>query len=429
MRALALASLLVGCAEPPEVVGLEIGAPSSVQRVELYIAPLSCGDDDRVTHACDTQLAWDTAPRKVDGDTFILDASLVTVATRVGDGQFRIDLKPAPESRGRSIERLLVVGYPDETGAGAPNAATMLQHLELPREPQRWHIELGAVEPMDDTTPTTDVQRLHMWSDEVDSPNRCIVMERWLDGGAKVRRDFLVPFGDTDCDNAPVECDPFWFDAPVPSGPADAVCTVSTPLPGHSGSTCQLGAYTCSEQTTSGQACTPITPLYCLADAMCLDDCFDSGLACINQGLAHIVCDIYTNEQGGECVNDAPAFLGLSELAASPLADCGLPVFGAFAMPFANLTNPGMVGPIRLTATPSANMSMSCAADITWSGMPLMGGKSYGVAKVPLPNGTASILGIVVDVHFNGCNLGQPNACYLVMKDGDSASHCGPLLP
>lgn len=444
-RGLALLALVAGC-ESSAFVDIRISAPAGVERVDLFIAPNICQPGNQVP-SCANALSWDESSRKVPGEIYILDVDATTTATRLDDGTFRIDLKtaqPPPSDNPNHVARMLFVGYADPAGDTATSAA-MLDYVDLPlKSAQQWHVELTdvvAVPPVKPTVtkPAADADRLHFWNRSADTLARCVVFERWRDGN--VERDFLVPPGDTDCDDKQNECDPFWWNAAAkPPAPVDATClTRQYPLagaPGTVGGTCQPGGLACSETGAAGtDVCTPVSPLYCLTGGFCSPACASDLSLCIENGsIAHVRCTIPHNDLGRPCTGDDSAEVDLSLLGGSnPNLTCDLPRFARIMPPLTGFMNPTMLGSVGLLATASLQPILSgCTATLTWSGDMALDHYQVGAIAVRLSNDTTAVIGLVLDFGTDPpgtstCNLGASMMCTTTISTNDDATHCAEV--
>lgn len=423
MRRASIAIACVGCGASG--VDIHVTAPPGVEQVELFVAPYPCKPGDNAP-TCDRGVAWDDGGGKREGSIFILDVDESTAGILADDGSFRFTLH-TDGGAADTIKRMVFVGYGDAAGA-QPVAAAWLTNVALPTgSAEEWRITLDAVEPVPTTTapPAGDTHRLHVWTRERASSSRCVVGEYWHEG--MVEREFLVPPGDTDCDDIDEakECDPYWWQTPGARPPlADASCvtnlhpTEELPTP-----VCLLGGPACSEVGATTQACIPVTPTHCASKAMCSETCRTSLKSCVqSMSIATVKCRIPTDDLGRPCADAATLSMDFQALVSGSQNTCLPPSFSSVVPPPA-FASPATIDGVTLTVQgdPSA-----CMADVEWTGLHGIGAV-FGLVAVPFNNDTASVLGLLLEFEPAACADVAPS-CTTYLPQLDDVFACGRAL-
>lgn len=257
MRTLGVAVLLlaVGC---DDGVFVEVKATPGVTEVELFIALRPCESEDVDQRNCD-HLRPPDFQLGVPGDVFIRDHDEPYRAT-VEDGSawFRLGVEPL------EVPRLVAVGFK----SGAPTAAAVASNVSLDST-HKVVVDLQTAGIWEPASPR-DGRHVKLWAQD-----RCL----------GIREDsavsFIVPDGDTDCDEVPTpECDPLAY---LDDQQLETACVDHGMPLGSDDSLCMLGTKSCSETdpATSGgcQLSQTILP-----DTVCTS-CFGKGAFCIQNAL------------------------------------------------------------------------------------------------------------------------------------------------
>lgn len=406
-----------------------------VERVELLLAQTYCKPGES-PEMCDTGIAWDTSDGKKEGAIFLLDVDDVTTAEKLDDGSFRVRIEPSP-GLPTFVERLVVLGYADDTGRTAPIAMARLNHVEIPEVGETWRITLGAVEavPPKAAPPGRDAVRVHTWNGEPGSLTRCLVMEKWHDDGRMVDREFLVPPGDTDCDAVVNECDAYWWNSPGTSSPlSEASCATNAfpaiELPNRITPPCLLGGAACSELAPTSEGCVPVKPTTCLSTKACTDLCVDDPVGCIeDHQIAAWYCQIPTQGDGKPCVDanntiantwtlDLGTLVGNSSNSCDRISLAELRPDPTFTL--GSLT----LGTITVSEQSNAPQQ-GCLVPMQWNGVVAATSTvAHGLVHVPFSNTTSSIVALRLQFVIDGCET-LDIRCTPYIDASDDTIACG----
>ena len=365
MRRLALTFVLAACGDhgvelsvsvPPEIC-----ADTTSCHVELLIAPDECREGHQVPH-CDRGVAWDTATQKPDGKIFILNTDAIWTAPVDADrfARFRLDAV-ASES---TIARLIVIGYHGKSVIGMSRLTDL--SIPLPRG-EAWQIHLDP--PLRDIADQSHggEDHVHIWERHDPAMSKCLVLQHPNDPAGEL--EFVVPPGDTDCDDEAIECDPFWAHY---KSRADCV-TLEGPIdPG----TCTIGNNSCADGISAqGGTCVQLSQEVCMVSTICrdcpkfADDCVKGALDdAFNNGsdMMHVTCSYPYNAISGAPCTDNARDLGIIVLDPfMPTGACDLLQFIGASVPFGTPQPALTFG--GLTFKPSRDSSMRCGFGIKFT--------------------------------------------------------------
>lgn len=251
---------------------------------------------------------------KLRGDSFYLDGpgDGITPLTRLdlSDGRVVWDLRA---DAGETYVELLVavafdanntaVALAKMSGFDVPTNDTVATVLTL--EP--------AMQMPPSEAPQPEGLRVWPWRKPNTEAAACLGIE-YSDGREVKERKWLVPEDDPDCDEVQLECDKYLYHADYSQAAEPCVVPpVTSPihLP------CRAGTKVCEDDVSAG-ACVPMTPQYCLANALCdPDPCFlnvDNCLMTADSSL--MTCNLPLQQDGTGCdigtVGEGPLEVTLS---------------------------------------------------------------------------------------------------------------------
>lgn len=140
--------------------------------------------------------------------------------------------------------------------------------------------------------------RVWAWRKHDAAAAACLAIEEST--AATIKRWWLVPPDDPDCDDVQLECDKYLYQADYSSQAevciVPAMPNLPNPMP------CRVGSKVCQDEVSAGE-CTPHTnPQYCLANAFCEpSDCFQNTSECEQLDSSRVHCDLALQQDGSTC--------------------------------------------------------------------------------------------------------------------------------
>ncbi|HET7505203.1 MAG TPA: hypothetical protein VFK02_29495 [Kofleriaceae bacterium] len=388
--------------------------------VELYLGRFHC-DPDRNPAGIDcTHISPPDGTIALDGDIWFRDDLLPeTAKVTGGKATFRVE-----SSSETTLPIVIAVGLVDDNATPHAVAAATLRDLTIPAGGARVVtmalIATRAVKPGQTETTDLDEDRAMVWAKRV-PPSSCVVVEHWRPG-QDVRRDFIVPVGDPDCDDVVPECNAAAYhgssEAGDPSGTPD--CFVQ-------GSACTLGSHGCSDDGGARQGTCVALPVcvpgdFCMCtslDAECMRGLIDDGA--LNM-IPRIVCDVPALLGTDLCTGNDGAKIDLSERFAG--THCGHDPL------ISNLTLSGFAttGDFGGAVMELSTAAEPCSFDVKWkSGMRTATADTDDRGVVQLgTDGATLLLPIVFRFHPVTIDLcpATPFQCALQGDPADSLWSC-----
>jgi hypothetical protein len=412
----ALSALVIaGCAgcfsDRGLAVEIHVGDTGATS-VELYIGKVPCSDGAPI--ACDEMI---TPPGGValDGHIWFRDdlpPYTAEVKGRTATFQLRAD-KASPT---RMV--LIAVGLVPGDNRMQPVGSATLRDVEIPVDGAR--IATATLVPATTVVPgetIRDGDRVLVWNKET-PPSSCVVVEHWSSG--VVKRDFVVPFEDADCDDAEPECNhaAYRSDNPPEASPADCVTSSGSQA-------CVLGSRGCVDGQGPGTGeCMPHADPVCVPSSFCGCPAPDLDGTCVQdlvvgQGnLPRVVCTVPANQSAAglePCADMTSALLDLS-------AETGSAVCGPPAVRSLQLHGVGASYDFGGAIIGVSNPSPACTLQVTWKSgaRTLLAARDHGYVKVPVA-GRALLLPLILEF-TPGC-VG-PFTCTLQDAAGDTLWSC-----
>lgn len=426
MRRLVTLCAVAGCGSSTGA-DIRVTAPPGVARVELFVGE-TCKPGGN-SETCDTAVAWDLSNGKLEGEVFILDVDAVTEADPLDDTHFRIQLK-APDPQ-RTLKRMVFLGYTPLVGTSEQIlAATVLHDVDIKTSTgEQWEIELTPIEEIPAQPslfpPGRDVDRVHVWNRSEGALARCVVHESWRSG--QVTREFLVPPGDTDCDDVDVECDPYYWNDPGSVSSSALSCTTVGSVDAARGTSCLFGGKACSELDAVSD-CAPAVPSHCAGTKACLAGCQADLGACIGAlQLATFSCTVPSDASGQPCVNTSGSDfdvipLDVSALVGGSPSNCGGTVELAVPTLSPSFQDPLPIGTISLEQVIDPTTPGGCHMRVKWSGSRGNTEQYPLLLAIPLDNGTVVVPSMLLSISFNSCDT--PPSCSPSIASTDDILDC-----
>lgn len=314
--ALACVLCLAACYDDAPGARLVIRDPGfGAHKVELFVATR----DAEMGGVAPDKARTDEIRGKLRGDAYFLDGpgdgtTPITELPVVG-GQVVWNLQADPETPKAKI--IVAVAYDQQ---GTAIAIAKMEHLEIPTNDTVGyvlHLEAATqIAPSDSVEPPG--VRVWPWR-KASAPTTaaCLGLE-YSNGTNDLRRLWLVPEDDPDCDEVEVECDDFfWFanDTSTSGGVEEANCFSNTPMPRPNDPTsqirtqCFLGERACVDGMPPGTCSALTQPKYCVANAMCNpNECTMRPDQCTNAiDSSFTLCTQPVDDSGSECTTGVGA--------------------------------------------------------------------------------------------------------------------------
>jgi hypothetical protein len=217
---------------------------------------------------------------------------------------------------------------------------------------------------------------------------------------------FVVRVEDQDCDGladgTPGECTPDTYLGSAPPDAADATCLVSETTK------CRLGGMACVDNGGTAPACSPSET--CLPTNLC-GECMDD-YACAAQILsaasvnstttAHYSCTVFLAGDGTVC----PVPLALDRPPTGGYDCTGIRIADATTQ----LTDKITQGNVTITASEHIGTATSCAATLSFEGLPTTPSSLSGLIAFTLNNNAGIALPVTVEFQTGGCTQQTPCA-------------------
>jgi hypothetical protein len=383
--------------------------------VELYVGEFDCTPGDNTAGISCTSIAPPDGTIALAGDVFLRnDPVPYTAPVKDGKATFVITSDTA-----KTLPVVIAVGSVSDS-QGVRGLAT-LRELELPANSARivttTLVSAHPVQPQQSDSETMDLteDRVMVWP-EANPQRPCVVVEHWR-SGEPVRREFLVPDEDPDCDGVPNECNAAAYLGTSAGGMAsepncfagqDGACVLGS-LPCNDVSGPEPG--TCTAQQDQDTVCVPSQFCGCTSlEPACMQIEMDAGV------LPHITCTIPTTAEGNPCSNNNSIFMDLAKF--YPSASCDPPRLGSLQLTAlsTNTNNFSFGGAVMALESPGS----PCQFSIVWKSgthtppLEALVVVEYGV--VQLQTGDRITL-VPITFGFNHNNLGtgtcdmQPFQC------------------
>lgn len=400
---------------------------TSATRVELYVVDGYCTTDGTGQTPC-PRLKTPSATTYLPGEVYTREDAHTFEANVDGDGVATFIVR----SNGDATRIPLAVAVGFDAGDKIVGAAMM--PFEFYTTDGNRH--LVTLEPtLDDQVdgrPDTDGVRVETWYQDAMLGGGCLAYE--VKRGTEVKRTFVVPHEDLDCDNyvAPLECDAFWPDysesSPAPN--LDFTCTTDISA-GNGNRACLLGTSGCTDGAPA-ESCQPKEsaegPRYCVPNQLCMPGpvgCVDSldprcAFAHLKEAeqrpnLSKVHC-ILPVEDGGltfaqVCSGEPIAYTVVAPALIGPLAaSC---TGASVAMITGNGFDPfvAMEGNLGVSVTPD------CVVKLTFSGQFPLGATRYlddYVLRIDFDNGHSVLAPLVIDLAIDNNSCAPANgSCQL----------------
>jgi hypothetical protein len=416
----ATAVVMTGCAQSPGLQ-LEVAAQdASIKTIELIVG----------AH-CDNCPSMMAAPNVALRETSIFSSPHPDAWFADFDGSFAgffLDVDGGDDQR---IPVLGIVGY---DGAKQAVAYTKMQDVLVPANGELYtRVTLKPIDPIDNTTPTTDAERVVVWRHPEQREPSCMMIEHWSSG--VVTTGAIVPPTDPDCDHVLVsECSPYIPNAiDVGSSFSSANCMLVVPTP--AAPVCMMGGPVCTDgEPQTSLSCGRIDEDYCVPTTLC--DCAPREFGCLfgklatgtNDGtVTTLRCTVPVDQAGKLCAGLTTAALDGSALLSSG-TQCKsirfLDAFLAAAQSLSDTTEFDATVTLKLS-----NFTQPCRADMLWEGAvlsPTTMHTTVNMVSFEIDTGRNIAIPLRVSTVAN-CN--EQFACNLVMTTNDSVSLCGrPML-
>jgi hypothetical protein len=308
---------------------LGVSVPPGVTSVELLIAPHQC-EQTLGNDACKNAngVVWDTTRMPRAGEVFIQNTDEVLAATvENGEARFRLESTAGDDF----VERIVIIGYDD---AKKPLAYAMLANVTVPiHNAVEWQVTLRVLPDIGNVA----ADGVHVWKPK-NQAMTCVAYEH-SDG----RFDFIVPAGDTDCDDAEPECNAFWWQFKPDVNGAGCFTQAATDQP------CLLGTGGCSDGAPGGStACSPTPQETCATDTFCAKcdsidtPCLEAAVELAATADVFIACKFPADVTGQPCAGGGMGVannFGNTDAFEAPLANvgatCDTPALLAPKYPFA----------------------------------------------------------------------------------------------
>jgi hypothetical protein len=411
----AAAVVLTSCAQSPGLQ-LEVGVQdTSIKTVELIVG----------AH-CDNCPGKMAAPNLALRETAIYSSPHPDAWFADFDGSFAGFFLHVDGGDDQRIPVLGIVGY---DAAKQPVAYTKMQDVLVPADDERHtRVTLKPIDPIDNTTPTTDAERVLVWRHSEQREPSCMMIEHWSSG--VVTTGAIVPPTDSDCDHVLVrECLPYVPNAvSVSSSFAQGNCLLVVPTP--AAPVCMIGGPICTDgEPQTATSCSRLDEDYCIPSPLC--ECAPRDAFCLggkllsgtNDGtLTTVRCVIPIDASGNLCTGSTKASLDASALVALETHCKSIRFLERFiaGQELSDATEFGANAMLKLT-----NFAQPCSVDVAWEGTTTQN-ITIKMLDFEIDNGKHIALPLRATAVSN---CAEPFACVLETSSNDSVSLCGrPML-
>jgi uncharacterized protein YqkB len=364
--------LIAACGGDEPGMRLEIAADATgAVKVEVYLATRACA-------SCGGGIAPKGLATKLDGDVWLLDGDLMhgtsSTAAKLDGGKYVYDLRTPDPASDTDVAFIVVIGY---DASGKAVAVGELTDVTIRHDATEWYrLHLGPATDRpssDDTNPAGE--RVYVWHRTAPDAAACVGLETASSSG--VKRLWLVPEDDTDCDEIDLDCDRYaYYATGQPPTIQDANCLISSTIQGQTRPSCMIGGDVCIDGQSRDPVCGPIHPHVCVPDGVCqVAACAPNFDMCLrnNASILRVKCVIPYNPMTGQrcplpSMNSAlvqlGALVGKPGMPTSPSTTCTSMMFADLQLPRPHLSQVLAQNGVGFTHSP---INPPCDFGLTWA--------------------------------------------------------------